>query len=100
MSVLNPRDKIRRKYQAAAAANVVVKNKSGWLIGIIIGADVGSSVIEVSNHASDGDGNVEVYVAGSTLLTTLHGYLPVNSYFSTGICVDQTNQTYCTYLYR
>ena len=88
-----------RKYQAAASANVVVKNKPGYLKGIIIGADVGSAVIEVSDHASDGDGNVEIYVAGSTLMTTFHGYIPVESYFKTGICVDQTLQTHCTYLY-
>ena len=91
--------KYNRVYQAAAAENVVVKNKPGYLKGIIIGADVGSAVIEVSNHASDGDGNVEIYVAGSTLMTTLHGYIPVNSYFKTGICVDQTLQTHCTYIY-
>jgi len=92
--------KYDRKYQAAASADVVVKNKPGYLKGIIIGADVGSAVIEISNHASDGDGNIEVYVAGSTLMTTLHGYLPINSYFSTGICVDQTLQTHCTYIYK
>ena len=35
--------KYNRKYQATAAANVVVKNKPGYLKGIIIGADVGSA---------------------------------------------------------
>ncbi len=89
-----------KKYQAAAAANVVVSNGPAFLFGIIIGTDVGSAVIEVSNHASDGDGNVEIYLADDTLHTTTGGYLPVNAYFSTGICVDQTNQTHCTYIYR
>ena len=92
--------KYNPKYQAAAAANVVIKNKPGFLKGIIVGADVGSAVIEVSDHASDGDGNIVVYIAGSTLSTISGGYIPINLYFKTGICADQTNQTYCTYLYK
>lgn len=92
--------KPRLYYQAAAAANVVVKNKPGYLLGIIIGDDVGSAVIEVSNHATDGDGNVVIYLADDTLHTTTGGYVPVNAWFSTGITVDQTNQTHCTYVYK
>ena len=87
-------------YQAAAAANVVVKASAGYLKGIIIGTDVGSAVIEISDHASDGDGAVKIYLAGSTLLTSTGGYLPVNAYFATGITADITNQTHVTFIYE
>lgn len=88
------------KYQAAAAANVVVSAVPAYLYGIIIGANVGSAVVEVSDHASDGDGNVQIYLAGDTLNTSCGGYVPVNAEFSTGICVDMTNQTHCTFIYK
>lgn len=92
-------EKYNMNYQAAAAANVVVKNKPGYLKGIIIGADVNSAVIEVSDHATDGDGNVKVYIADDALMTVTGGYLPVEAYFDTGITVDMTNQTHCTFIY-
>lgn len=87
-------------YQAAAGANKVIKAKPGYLKGIIIGTDVGNAVIEVSDHASDGDGNVKIYLADDNLHTTTGGYVPVNAYFATGICCDITNQTHCTFIYR
>ena len=88
------------KYQAAAAANVVVCTQPALLIGIVIGANVGSAVVEVSDHASDGDGNVQVYLAGDTLLTFSGGYVPVNAVFPNGICADLTNQTNVTFIYK
>lgn len=87
-------------YQAAAAANVAVKASPGYLEGIIIGKDVGSSVVEVSDHATDGDGNVKVYLEGSTLLTSTGGYVPVRAEFATGITADLTNQTNVTFIYK
>lgn len=86
----------RLYYQATAAANVVVKGSPGYLEGIIIGDDVASAVIEVSDHASDGDGNVKIYLAGSTL----SGYIPVKAEFSNGITADITSQTHVTFIYR
>ena len=85
-------------YQAAAAANVVVSATPAILVGMIIGADVGSAVIEVSDHASDGDGNVEIELTGSTLMTSCGGYVPVGAYFATGIAADLTNQTDVTFI--
>jgi hypothetical protein len=85
-------------YQAAAAANVVVSATPAILVGMIIGADVGSAVIEVSDHASDGDGNVEIELTGSTLMTSCGGYVPVGAYFGTGIASDMTNQTDVTFI--
>lgn len=87
-------------YQATASADVVVKPSAGFLYGIIIGKDVAGSVIEVSDHASDGDGNVQIYLEGSTLLTSTGGYVPVNASFFSGITVNLTNQTNVTFVYR
>ena len=39
-----------KTYQAAASADVVVSNQPAILHGIIIGADVASAVIEISDH--------------------------------------------------
>lgn len=97
-------------YQAAAAANVVVKASPGYLKGIILGGlPIADAIIEVSDHASDGDGNVQIYAAGGdgtdalleqTLVDKHKGYIPVECYFATGITADITNQTHCTFIYR
>jgi len=87
-------------YQAAAAANVVVTTKPAILERIIIGADVGSGVIEISDSIDDGDGNVLVYLAGSTLLTQTGGVVEVGAVFPTGITADLTNQTQVTFIWK
>lgn len=98
-SITNYPAKASYAYQAAAAANVVVSATPAILVGIIIGADVGSAVVEVSDHASDGDGNVKIMLTGSTLMTSCKGYVPVGAYFATGIASDMTNQTDVTFIY-
>ena len=60
-------DYYESEYIATAAANSVVTSKPAFLKAIIVGADVGSSVIEVSNSATDGDGNIKMKLSGSTL---------------------------------
>lgn len=87
-------------YVAAAGADNVIKASAGFLYGIIIGKDVASSVIEVSDSATDGDGNVKIYLEGSTLMTSTGGYVPVNAAFTNGITADLTNQTNVTFIYR
>lgn len=87
-------------YQAAAGANVVVTAKPARLLRIIIGADVGSAVVEVSDSAADGDGNVKIYLAGSTLMTSCGGIIEVNADFTNGICADLTNQTNVSFVYK
>ena len=87
------------KYQAAAGANVVVSDGPAILHGIIIGADVASAVIEISDHVSDGDGDVKIQLNGSTLLTATGGYVPVNAHFLKGITADLTNQTQVTFIF-
>jgi hypothetical protein len=83
-------------YQAAADTDVVVSDAPARLVGILIGADVASSVVEISDSADDGDGDVKIYLAGDTL----SGYYPVDVDFSVGIAADITNQTHITFIYR
>ena len=89
-----------KHYVAAPAVNEVVCAGPCYLKGIIVGADVAGSIIEVSDHASDGDGNVEIYKTGATLMTANGGFIKVNAYFATGICADITNQTHLTFIYE
>ena len=88
------------KYQAAAAVNVIAKASAGYLKGIIIGADVAGAVIEISDHATDGNGAVIIKLAGATLMTSTGGYIPINCKMSAGISADLINQTDVTFIYR
>ena len=84
------------KYIAAAAANSVVTTKRAILKSITVGADVGSSVIEVSDSATDGDGNIFLKLSGSTLIGTYN----VNVVCEKGITLDIVNQTDVTVIYK
>ena len=88
-------DKYSYKYQAAAAVDVVVKPSPGYLHAIVVGADVAGGIIEVSDHATDGDGNVQVYLADPAVGTYI-----VDAYFATGIAADITLQSNVTFIYR
>lgn len=87
-------------YQAAAAADVIIATGAAILEKIIIGADVGSAIIEVSDSATDGDGDVKIYLAGSTLMTSCGGEIIVGAVFQKGIAADLTNQTNVTFVWR
>ena len=82
-------------YQAAAAVNVIVKAAPGFLHSIIVGADVSGGIIEVSDHATDGDGNVVLYIADPAV-----GVYPVDMTFDVGIAMDITTQTNLTFVWR
>lgn len=85
-----------KTYQATAAENVIVKATQGFLHAIIIGKDVGAgAIVEVSDHATDGDGNIQVYLEASPVGTYL-----VDAMFTVGICVDLTLQTNVTFIWR
>lgn len=90
----------KKTYQAAAAADVVVATGKAILHRIIVGADVASAVIEVSDSPSDGDGNVKIYVGGSTIMTSVGGVIEVGAIFNDGICADLTNQTKVTFIWE
>ena len=86
-------------YHAAAGADKVVATGPAVLERIIIGKDVASAVVEVSDHATDGDADVKVYLEGSTLHTTA-AVVEVGVVFRKGICADLTNQTNVTFVWR
>ena len=82
-------------YQAAAAANVIVKATPGFLHSIIVGKDVSGGIIEVSDHATDGDGNVVLYIEDAAV-----GVYQVDLTCDVGIAVDMTTQTNVTFIWR
>ena len=88
-------DNYSYKYQAAAAANVVVKPSAGYLHAIIVGEVIAGGTIEVSDHASDGDGNVQIFLDDPAVGTYI-----VDAYFAAGITVDIALQTKVTFIYR
>lgn len=88
-----------KKYVAAPAANVVVCAGPAILHGIIIGADVNASTIEVSDSPSDGDGDVHILLTGNTLMTSTGGYVKVEAHFEKGITSDIAAQTNVTFVY-
>lgn len=81
-------------YQAGAGADKVVKAGQGVLHAIIVGKDVTGGVIEVSDHVSDGGGNVKIYLADPAV-----GVYPVHVLFEDGITVDMTTQTNVSFIY-
>ena len=87
-------------YVATAAVNEVIKSSGGFLYGVIIGEDVAAATIEISDHATDGDGNVKIFLSGDTLMTSVGGFLPVNAQFTNGISADIVNQTKVTFVFR
>ena len=87
-------------YQAAAGTNVVIATGPAILEKIIFGKDVASSVVEVSDSVDDGNGNIQIHIEGSTLMTQTGGELLVGASFVKGICTDITNKTNLTFVWR
>ena len=86
-------------YQAAASVNLLVATGKVILQKIIIGADVGSSVIEISDSVDDGDGNIKIKLSGSTLMTANGGEVLIGAVFENGIAADIVNQTDITFVW-
>lgn len=83
-------------YQATATPDIIIKASPALLHSLIIGKDVGAgAIVEVSDHASDGDGNVKVYLEAPTV-----GIYPIDAKFAAGICVDLTLQTNIAFVWR
>ena len=82
-------------YTATAGADKIVTPKPAYVHRVIIGKDVGSSVVEISSHATDGDGNVQFYLEGNAL----GGVYEVGAVFQAGIAMDLTNQTNVIVIY-
>jgi hypothetical protein len=85
---------------ATAGANKIIATGPAILERIIVGKDVASSIIEVSNDPGDGDADVQIYIEGNTLLTTSDGSIEVNAEFTKGIAADLTNQTHVGFVWR
>lgn len=90
----------RKSYFASAGDNKVVAAGKAILHRIIIGADVASGDMEISDHASDGDGNIVMQLTGSTLMTANGGGVEVGALFENGICMDLINQTKVTVIWE
>lgn len=78
-------------YLASAGADQIVTAHRALLLGVIVGKSVASSVLEVSDHVSDGDGNVVFYLEGSTLIGDY--LIPGGVVMLKGITLDLANQT-------
>lgn len=91
----NYKTDFRNAYYATAGANKIIKASAGFLHAIIVGKSVAGSVIEVSDHASDGNGNVKIHIEGDALM----GVYPVNANFDAGISADLTNATNVTFVW-
>ena len=100
MAQLDP--KYQCYYQATADSDVVIKNKPGFLHAIIIGEWVTGGTIEVSDHATDGDGNVKIFLkAGATDASGFPKTVIVDAEFKVGITADVgASQTKVTFVYR
>jgi hypothetical protein len=87
-------------YFATAGTDKIISTGPAILEKIIIGADVASAVIEVSDSPTDGNGNIQLRLAGSTLMTSCKGEVAVGATFQFGISADLTNQTNVTFVWR
>jgi len=92
-----PNQEYSYKYTSGPTTDWIVKGSAGFLHAIQVGAAVSSGVIEVSDHASDGDGAVKLYFAGDTIGPAVY---PLNMTMGTGITLDVTTQTHVTVIYR
>lgn len=88
-----------KTYQATPSTNVIVAAGKAILERIIIGADVAASVIEISDSATDGNGNIKIKLAGAALMTATGGVVEVGALFENGIAADLTNQTDVTFIW-
>lgn len=89
-----------KTYVASAGADNVIATGKAILHRILIGADVSSSVLEISDSASDGDGNIKIKLTGNTLMTSTGGCIEVGAQFDNGITADIANQTDVTFVWE
>lgn len=99
--VMKTEQQFSLSYQASAADNKVIKASAGFLHSVILGTWVDNGVIEISDHASDGDGNIVIKLTtNATDDTNFPCVIPVNAKFTTGICADVAALTDVTFVYR
>lgn len=83
--------------QAAPAANNVIKASAGKLHAVVVGSasSTATDIIEISDHATDGDGNVVLQMTDAPV-----GVYVVDMAFGTGITSDTTVQENVTFIYE
>lgn len=88
-------------YVSAPTANTVVKSTAGKLVRIILGAWVTGGTVECSDHATDGDGNVKIFLtAGATDESGFPKSVDIGANFATGITCDTIGLTQVTFIYE
>ena len=96
-----PADRWNYDYAAAATADNVVKASPGILHAIVLGKWVTNGTVECSDHISDGDGNVQIFLtAGSTDVGGFPKTILVDAWFAAGITCDTIGLTQVSFLYR
>ena len=99
--VMKVEERYSYHYIAAPAADEVVKAGAGFVHAVILGAWVTGGTVEISDHATDGDGNVKVKLtAGTTDESGFPKTILVDAEFLTGITVDTIGLTQVTIIYR
>lgn len=95
-------EKFHTTYVATAADNNIIKAKPGYLHSIIIGEWVTGGTVEVSDSATDGNGNVKIFLqAGATDASGFPKTVLVNAQFDIGITADVgASQTKVTFVWR
>jgi len=83
-------------YIAAAGDDNIISTGPAFLERIIVGADVGSGVIEVSDSKTIGDEDIKVSLSGSTMI----GVYEVRAEFRKGITADLANQTNVSFVWH
>lgn len=83
------------KYIAGAGVDNVVFAGPAILERIIVGKGVAGGIVEVSDHASVGNGNVKVYLEDPSV-----GEYVVGAKFDKGITANLTTQTNVSIVWR
>jgi len=99
--VLKTEEQFSYSYVAGVGADNVIKASAGFLHAIILGKWVTGGIVEVSDHASDGDGNVQIFLQGGA--TDESGFpktILVDAKFTVGITADIAGFTNVTFIYR
>jgi hypothetical protein len=88
-------------YQATAGANKVISATPAFLHAIILGKYVANGILEVSDHATDGDGAVKIMLTtGATDTSACPKTILVDAQFTAGITADIANLTDITFIYK
>ena len=99
--VLKTEQQFTPTYVAAAGADNVIKASAGFLHSIILGKWVTGGTVEVSDHASDGDGNVKIFLqSGAVDESGFPKTILVNAKFAVGITADLIGTTNVTFIWR